>query len=210
VLYLIGTQIVVLSNRIFQIDTAPIELTQSRIRRAFARRVHLYRDDEVLVLMRRIDRYVRSLEARLPSDTDLSDLDIRAERVAPDDDFSSITTEVISESKGDSLDPRILITAEVVHAEVSRLRAEAELRSAFALPGGLLAIAVAVDADASVVLELFWLVGVAAFLGLLVVNAVRLRTTARRIVLRLIADGTISTPTLDRLREATNLPLDES
>lgn len=200
VVYLIGTQLVRFSNYVFQLSTVPIETSTSPVRRGISSFRSFTNDTELAGLYDRVDARVYS-EARKAPPKDIDNLVGEATGVHETDDkgFHPLTRQVTSEAKGQGLDPRILLMSTEVYNEVSRLRSEAELRSSVVLPGALLLFAVLFDSNAPVLIEVAGVCAGTALLTLLAFDALNQRTKAQRIVLRLVADGTIGTPTLDQI-----------
>lgn len=188
-LYLVGTLLVSFSNYLFQISTAPVERSESRLRHRFEH-LALTRDSETQLLVEQLREMAVSLEAS-------------ASAAVPDPPVATaedIADQLEIECKGIWLDARLLIASERIYDEVTRLRSEAELRAAVLLPGALLAVAIATDIHWGFLAECALVAGVGVVLTALMIQASRIRTTARRLVMRAVVDNVVTTPTIDRLQ----------
>lgn len=92
---------------------------------------------------------------------------------------------------------RLLIAAKDLYAEYDRLRSEIEFRLAVVPPALLLAVAVALQVPADLAAEILG-VGVVAVFGVFVyADAIALNRQANSLYGHAVADGVVSTPSLD-------------
>jgi hypothetical protein len=92
---------------------------------------------------------------------------------------------------------RLLANARDLYIEYDRLRAEAELRLAVVAPALLLAVVVTLQVPATLATEAVAIVVVWAIAVLVLVDAVALTRHANSMYAHAVADGVVTTPTLD-------------